>query len=102
MSLPVPLVGQAFTPGRGGSRGHSGLSATDVAAGPAGSGRAPHSGVRERHIRDGVFHSAVEPVLVAGLCTVWWDDRTLAGPISVTGGAIAEFVRPTSASPGAN
>ncbi|MFE9653010.1 hypothetical protein [Micromonospora sp. NPDC006431] len=54
----------------------------------------------ERHIRDGVFHSAVDPVLEAGLCTVWWDDRTSAGGIFVTGGGIAEFVRPTSATAG--
>ncbi|MFC4148258.1 phospholipase [Micromonospora mangrovi] len=60
-----------------------------------------HSAVRERHVRDGVFHSAVYPELEAGLYTVWWDDRTPAGAISVTGGAIAEFVWPTSAPAGA-
>ena len=61
-----------------------------------------HSAVRERHVRDGVFHIAVYPDLEAGLYTVWWDDRTPAGAISVTGGAIAEFAWPTSAPPGAS
>ncbi|MCI4064371.1 phospholipase [Micromonospora sp. R77] len=56
-----------------------------------------HSAVRERHVRDGVFHSAVYPDLEAGLYTVWWDDRTPAGAICVTGGGIAEFAWPTSA-----
>ncbi|MFE9688730.1 phospholipase [Micromonospora sp. NPDC005806] len=61
-----------------------------------------HSAVRERHVRDGVFHSAVYPDLEAGRYTVWWDERTAAGAISVTGGAIAEFVWPTSSPPGAS
>ncbi|SBT52150.1 phospholipase [Micromonospora auratinigra] len=65
-----------------------------------GDGRRTHSAVRERHVRDGVFHSAVYPDLTAGLYTVWWDDRTPAGAISVTGGAVAEFVWPTSSPPG--
>ncbi|MFJ6195275.1 phospholipase [Micromonospora sp. NPDC092111] len=55
-----------------------------------------HSAVRERIVRDGVFHSAVYPDLTAGLYTVWWDEETPAGAISVTGGAIAEFVWPSS------
>ncbi|MEU1889258.1 phospholipase [Micromonospora sp. WMMD987] len=55
-----------------------------------------HSAVRERIVRDGVFHSAVYPDLPAGLYTVWWDEETSAGTISVTGGAIAEFVWPSS------
>ncbi|MGC4894791.1 phospholipase [Micromonospora sp. DT31] len=53
-----------------------------------------HSAVRERHVRDGVFHSAVYPDLEAGRYTVWWDERTPAGAISVTGGSIAEFAWP--------
>ncbi|GAB3366741.1 phospholipase [Micromonospora halotolerans] len=59
-----------------------------------------HSAVRERHVRDGLFHSAVYPDLPAGLYTVWWDDTTPAGAISVTGGVIAEFVWPASSPPG--
>ncbi len=55
-----------------------------------------HSAVRERIVRDGVFHSAVYPDLTAGLYTVWWDEETPAGTISVNGGAIAEFVWPSS------
>ncbi|MEU7614746.1 phospholipase [Micromonospora rifamycinica] len=55
-----------------------------------------HSAVRERIVRDGVFHSAVYPDLAAGLYTVWWDEETSAGTISVNGGAIAEFVWPSS------
>ncbi|SCL60589.1 phospholipase [Micromonospora chersina] len=61
-----------------------------------------HSAVRERHVRDGVVHSAVYPDLAAGLYTVWWDERTPAGAISVTGGSIAEFVWPASSPTGAD
>ncbi|WP_243707958.1 phospholipase [Micromonospora sp. KC606] len=71
------------------------ISRTDV----PGGGRT-HVAVRERIVRDGVFHSAVYPDLPAGRYTVWWDDDTPAGAISVTGGAIAEFVWPSSAPPG--
>lgn len=59
-----------------------------------------HSAVRERRVRDGSFHSAVYPGMPAGVYTVWWDDRTPAGRVAVTGGAIAEFTWPTSAAPG--
>jgi hypothetical protein len=61
-----------------------------------------HSAVRERHVRDGVVHCAVYPDLAAGPYTVWWDTATPAGAISVTGGAIAEFVWPASSPPGAD
>lgn len=56
-----------------------------------------HSAVRERRVQDGTFHSAVYPDLPAGRYTVWWDDGTPAGSVDVPGGAIAEFVWPTSA-----
>lgn len=71
------------------------ISRADGVAGPR-----THSAVRERHVCDGVRHSAVYPDLEAGRYTVWWDDHTSAGEISVTGGAIAEFVWPTSAPTG--
>ncbi|GAA3739941.1 phospholipase [Micromonospora maritima] len=58
-----------------------------------------HSAVRERHVLAGVFHSAVYPDLEAGPYTVWWDDVTPAGAISVTGGAVSEFVWPSSSPP---
>lgn len=58
-----------------------------------------HSAVRERRVRDGTFHSAVYPDLPAGLYTVWWDDRTPAGAVTVSGGSVAEFVWPTRVSP---
>jgi hypothetical protein len=56
-----------------------------------------HAAVRERHVRDGVFHSAVLPDLEAGRYTVWWDARTPAGAVAVTGAAVAEFTLPTCA-----
>lgn len=65
-----------------------------------GDGPRTHSAVRERHVRDGVFHSAVYPDLPAAVYTVWWDDRRSAGAISVTGGAVAEFVWPASSPSG--
>ncbi|MEU4714413.1 phospholipase [Micromonospora purpureochromogenes] len=71
------------------------ISRADQPGGPR-----THSAVRERVVRDGVFHSAVYPDLPAGLYTVWWDERTPAGAISVTGGTVAEFVWPSSAPPG--
>ncbi|MEU5907646.1 phospholipase [Micromonospora sp. NPDC047527] len=58
--------------------------------------RRVHSAVRERRVRDGSFHSAVYPDLDAGIYTVWWDDDTSAGTVSVHGGGIAEFVWPSS------
>ncbi|MEV7329063.1 phospholipase [Micromonospora sp. NPDC093244] len=61
-----------------------------------GDDRRVHSAVRERRVRDGSFHSAVYPDLPAGIYTVWWDEGTSAGTVSVHGGAIAEFVWPTS------
>ena len=71
------------------------ISPADGAAGPR-----THAAVRERIVRDGVFHSAVYPDLAAGVYTVWWDAGTPAGAISVTGGEVAEFVWPSSAPPG--
>ncbi|MGS2614360.1 phospholipase [Micromonospora sp. LZ34] len=59
-----------------------------------------HSAVRERRVRDGTFHSAVYPDLPLGLYTVWWDDRTPAGAVTVSGGSVAEFVWPTRVPPG--
>ncbi|BCJ58477.1 phospholipase [Micromonospora endophytica] len=57
-----------------------------------------HSAVRERQVLDGTFHSAVYPDLPAGRYTVWWDDDTAAGTVTVVGGIVAEFTWPTSAS----
>ncbi|GAB3945425.1 phospholipase [Micromonospora vulcania] len=58
--------------------------------------RRVHSAVRERRVRDGSLHTAVYPGLPAGSYTVWWDDSTPAGKVSVHGGAIAEFNWPSS------
>lgn len=44
-----------------------------------GDGPRTHSAVRERHVRDGILHSAVYPDPEAGHYTVWWDDVTPAG-----------------------
>ncbi len=39
-------------------------------------------------------------ILTAGLSTVWWDEETPAGTVSVERwSAIAEFIWPTSPSP---
>ncbi|GIJ77944.1 hypothetical protein SAMN05443287_105338 [Micromonospora phaseoli] len=56
-----------------------------------------HSAVRERQVRDGTFHSAVYPDLPAGTYTVWWDNDTPVGSVTVTGGVVAEFALPTRA-----
>ncbi|KAB1931753.1 phospholipase [Micromonospora sp. ALFpr18c] len=61
-----------------------------------GADRRVHSAVRERRVRDGSFHSAVYPDLPAGIYTVWWDEDTSVGTVSVHGGEIAEFVWPSS------
>ncbi|MEH1165608.1 phospholipase [Micromonospora sp. CPCC 205539] len=61
-----------------------------------GENRRTHSAVRERRVRDGSFHSAVYPGLAAGIYTVWWDNDTPAGEVTVHGGGIAEFNWPSS------
>ncbi|MFC0508116.1 phospholipase [Micromonospora costi] len=78
------------------------LHGTEIEISPAGRGGVPrtHAAVRERRARDRTFHSAVYPDLPAAVYTVWWDERTPAGSIRVTGGAVAEFVWPTSARAG--
>ena len=53
-----------------------------------------HSAVRERQVADGVFYSAVYPDLTAGRYTVWADDGSAVGMVTVVGGGVAEFVWP--------
>jgi hypothetical protein len=74
------------------------LHGREIEVSREGAGRT-HSAVRERRVRDGSFHSAVYPDLTAGVYTVWWDDDTPAGEVSVHGGGIAEFVWPSRAFP---
>jgi hypothetical protein len=65
---------------------------------PAGA-RRTHSAVRERHAGGRVFHSAVYPDLPAGRYAVWHPDGRTVGTVTVSGGAVAEFVWPRTAAP---
>ncbi|WBB64903.1 phospholipase [Micromonospora sp. WMMD812] len=76
------------------------LHGREIEVSPGVAGPRTHSAVRERHVRDGTFHSAVYPDLAAGVYTVWWDEDTPAGTIRVAGGVVAEFTWPSSAPAG--
>ncbi|WFE23520.1 phospholipase [Solwaraspora sp. WMMD937] len=71
-------------------------------AGPDRPDPAPrtHAAVRERQVRDGVFFSAVYTDLPAGSYTVWRSDEVPAGQVTITGGAVTEFVWPQHATAG--
>ncbi|MEV1332299.1 phospholipase [Micromonospora costi] len=75
------------------------LHGREIEISPVGGPRT-HAAVRERRVRDRTFHSAVYPDLPAAVYTVWWDERTPAGSVRVAGGAVVEFVWPTSARSG--
>lgn len=59
-----------------------------------------HAAVRERQVHDGVFFSAVYTDLRAGSYTVWRSEDVPAGQVTITGGAVTEFVWPQHATAG--
>jgi hypothetical protein len=65
----------------------------EISAVPQGGEAEPartHSMVRERHTEP-VTYDAVYPDLHAGQYTVWLDQDTPAGTVTITGGEIARF-----------
>jgi hypothetical protein len=50
-----------------------------------------HSQVRERNAGGRVSYAAVYPDLAAGAYTVWRDEITAVGTVTVTGGTVTSF-----------
>ena len=65
------------------------ISRTDVA-----DTRRTHAQVRERRAGGRVSWAALYPDLAAGTYTIWRDEATAAGTVTVTGGAVASFAFP--------
>ncbi|MFY1636085.1 phospholipase [Solwaraspora sp. WMMB335] len=63
-------------------------------------GSRTHAAVRERRVHDGVFYSAVYTDLSAGVYTVWRAPDVPAGQVTITGGAVTEFVWPQHSTAG--
>jgi hypothetical protein len=62
------------------------ISRADIPAAPR-----THSQVRERQAAGRTSYAAVYPDLAAGTYTIWRDQDTVAGTVTVTGGAVASF-----------
>ena len=65
-----------------------------VSGGVRSGGRRTHSLVRERRTAAGTSYAAVYPGLPAAEYTVWLDDRTPAGTVTVREGQAARFRYP--------
>jgi hypothetical protein len=71
----------------------------EIEISPAGKGAyRTHALVRERVTASGTSYAAVYPGVPAGQYTVWRDADTAAGTITVSGGQVARFHWPGSAS----
>jgi hypothetical protein len=57
----------------------------------SGPPRRTHNVVRPRRTGHGTRYAAVFPSLAAGSYTVWADDTTPAGTVTILGGQIAQF-----------
>jgi hypothetical protein len=56
-----------------------------------GTERRTHAAVRERRLDDGSIYCSVYPGLTAGEYTVWDDETTPGGTVTVTGGEVTEL-----------
>jgi hypothetical protein len=54
-------------------------------------GHRTHSQVRERVTSAGTSHAAVYPDLAAGEYTIWRDDGTPAGAVTIVGGRVTRY-----------
>ncbi|MEU6405971.1 hypothetical protein [Streptomyces sp. NPDC046985] len=54
-------------------------------------GERTHAAVRPRHLADRTLHCVLISPLPAGDYTVWKDDGTPHGTITLTGGSVAEY-----------
>jgi hypothetical protein len=68
-----------------------GLNGREIEISPSGGGRRTHSLVRERNTGQRTTYAAVYPGLAVGEYTVWLDDGTPAGKVTVRGGQAARF-----------
>jgi len=75
-------------------RGH------EIEISPSGGGHRTHSLVRERRTGQGTTYAAVYPGLAAATYTVWLDDGTPAGKVTVRGGQVTRFRWPEVAPAG--
>jgi len=74
------------------------LAGHEIDISPRAGGPRTHSLVRERHTGSHVSYAAVYPVLTAGEYTVWGDDGTPAGQVTIRGGQASHFRWPPAAS----
>ena len=77
----------------------AGLIGREIEISPSG-GRRTHSLVRERDTGQGITYAAVYPGLAVGEYTVWLDDGTPAGKVTVRGGQVTRFRWPEVAPAG--
>ncbi len=63
----------------------------EIEVGPVAGGRRTHAAVRERHVEGGHVYCVVIPGLRAGDYTVWADETTPAGSVTITGGTVTEL-----------
>ena len=68
-----------------------GLAGHEIEISPSAGGARTHSLVRERRTASGTSYAAVYPVVPAGDYTVWRDDGTPAGRVSIQGGQPSQF-----------
>jgi len=68
-----------------------GLAGHEIEISPCAGGRRTHSLVRERRTPTQTSYAAVYPVLPAGEYTVWREDGTPAGQVTIRGGQASHF-----------
>jgi hypothetical protein len=67
------------------------LAGHEIDISPSAGGARTHSLVRERRTASSTTYAAVYPVLPAGDYTVWRDDGTSAGQVTIHGGRASQF-----------
>ena len=77
-----------------------GLHGHEIEISPSAGGPRTHSLVRERRTAAGLSYAAVYPAVPAGEYTVWRDDGSAAGQVTVLGGQASRFRWPEVAPAG--
>ena len=75
----------------------AGLNGREIEISLSGGGHRTHSLVRERNAGPGPTYAAVDPGLAAAEYTVWLDDGTPAGKVTIRGGQATRFRWPEAA-----
>ena len=73
------------------------LAGREIDISPRAGGPRTHSLARERRTASHISYAAVYPVLTAGEYTVWRDDGTPAGQVTIRGGQASHFRWPQAA-----